>query len=119
MNWARLAREVTGLRGRRLRSISGRSDIRLIRFDAISYVVERSDGKRIKRKTQELRRLAAALSARKPIHVDGFLQGSGSSRSHPETILANLSGVEWVRKQGRKRIQWVGRRTHPSGTLRK
>jgi hypothetical protein len=111
--------QLTGLVGKPLRSISGQSDITLVHFDTISYVVKRSDGKQIKRKTQELRQLVTALSRRKPIHVDSLLHGSGSSRSHPETVLANLPELEWLRKQGRKHIVWVGHPTHAPGTLRK
>jgi hypothetical protein len=118
LKWSDVLGQVTDLIEKPLKSISGRSDITLVHFDTVSYVVKRTDGKQIMTKLQELRELVTALSKRKPIHVDALLHGSGSSRSHPETVLANLPGVEWKRIQGRKHIVWVDHPTHAPGTLR-
>lgn len=52
-------------------------------------------------------------------HVDSVLGGSGSSRSQPETILANLPYVEWLTVAGKKNIAYVGDDTHEKGTLHK
>lgn len=119
MKWPNASQQISRLVGRPLRSISGKSNIRLVRFDGLHYEVERSDKVRVKRSVGELRRLVTALAKRRPVHVDSFFKGSGSSRSHPETILANTPEVEWCMVESRKHLKWVGRATHPPGTLKK
>ena len=52
------------------------------------------------------------------VHVDGVLHGSGTSRNQPETILANLPYVEWLKLNNKKHIAYVGQNTHPYGTLK-
>ena len=52
------------------------------------------------------------------VHVDEALHGSGTSRNQPETILANLPYVEWLKVNGKKNLAFVNKQTHPYGTLR-
>lgn len=52
------------------------------------------------------------------VHVDEVLHGSGTSRNQPETILANLPYVEWLKLDNKKHIAFVGKNTHLYGTLK-
>ena len=47
-----------------------------------------------------------------------LVQISESSRNQPETILANLPYVEWLKLENKKHISFVGKDTHPYGTLK-
>lgn len=58
------------------------------------------------------------LCSKPAVHVDAVLGGSGSSRNQPETILANLPYIEWLRINNKKHIVFVGEATHDFGTLR-
>lgn len=50
--------------------------------------------------------------------MEGILHGSGTSRNQPETILANLPYIEWLKLNNKKHIAFVGKNTHPFGTLK-
>jgi hypothetical protein len=65
-----------------------------------------------------MKRIWEALRHEPAVHVDSLLGGSGSSRNQPETLLANLPYVEWLRIDGRKHLAFVGRPTHDLGTLK-
>jgi hypothetical protein len=52
------------------------------------------------------------------VHVEGVLHGSGTSRNQPETILANLPYIEWLKINNKKHIAFVGKKTHAYGTLK-
>ena len=71
------------------------------------------------RPLDELRRIWEALQKESAIHVDKVLNGSGTSRNQPETILANLPYIEWLKIDNKKHIAYVGESTHPFGTLKK
>lgn len=66
----------------------------------------------------EFSKLLEALTSRPAVHVDSELAGSGSSRNQPETILANLPGIEHLRIAGKKHLAVVADRPRPYGTLR-
>jgi hypothetical protein len=118
MEWSEAFTRIQQIQGLLLQSISGKTDIQLISIDAIEYVVRRQDGVLKSRNTSELSDLVDLLILNHPIHVDRALHGSNSSRSHPETTLANLPDVEWRRINRRKHILWVGHETHQPGSLR-
>jgi len=118
MNWNETYRRLRRLAGSRLNSITGKTNIKLETIDAEDYIVTVKPGKVKKRKTQELRTIVSKMSLNLPVHVDSVLFGSRSSRSHPETLLANLPNVEWLRIKRRKHLVWVGKDTHRMGTLK-
>jgi hypothetical protein len=122
MNWDKVFSNLEKMKGKKLKSISGTSDIKLADIDDETVTIEaRTKGgkaKIVKRSVSELKELAALMKPNKPIHVDTELHGSGSSRNQPETLLANLPDVEWARVDGRKNIVWVVKDSHPIGTLR-
>lgn len=119
LNWNTAYQRIRQLQGQDLDSISGKSDIRLLSINPDRYVVQRTDGSRVSRPTGELRAIANEMALNVPLHVDAFLRGGRTSRNQPETILANLRSVECRRINRRKHIVWVGRNTHPLGTLRR
>jgi hypothetical protein len=122
VDWEETYQRVAKLVGKKLKSISGKSDITLVGVDEDSVTVsaktKAGKNKTVHRSTDELRALVSKMKQDVPIHVDSEVHGSGSSRNQPETILANLPDVEWTRVEGRKHIMWVGTKTHPAGTLR-
>jgi hypothetical protein len=107
------------MEGQPLHSISGRSDIRVTEVDDDYITLKTVSGEIKSRPLAELRRVADRLTLNMPIHVDSVLGGSGSSRNQPETLLANLPDVEWMKLDERKHLVWVGRKTHELGTLKR
>jgi hypothetical protein len=119
MNWEKTYQRIQKLRGRELSSISGKADIKFVSISPEHYVVETPYGLK-KRRTVELKKAVNAMSLNKPIHVETIVfRGSNSSRSHPETVLAALPDVEWLKIDGKKHIVWTGKDSHRLGTLRK
>ena len=118
MDWEKTHRRLKRLVGRELRSISGKADIKLIDVTPRHYVVLTPRGPK-KRRIEELRKIVEAMSLDKPVHVESTVFGSNSSRNHPETVLAALPDVEWLKVDGRKHIVWRGTDSHKLGTLRK
>ena len=112
--------DIEGLTGQRLNSISPGCEITIEYIDreAESIRLRTSTGQPKSRPFSEIRTLWTALTTKPIVHVEGALHGSGSSRNQPETILANLPYVEWLRYDRKKHIAYVGRRTHAPGTLR-
>jgi hypothetical protein len=107
------------MQGRKLQSISGRSDIEVVEVDDEYIRLRNMSGEIKSRPLAELRRVVDRLTLNMPVHVDSVLGGSGSSRNQPETLLANLPDVEWMKLDERKHLVWVGRKTHELGTLKK
>lgn len=119
MDWNQVLSFLRQMEGRLLHSISGRSDIRVVEVDDDYIRLKAVSGEVKSRLLAELRRVAERLTLNMPIHVDSVLGGSGSSRNQPETLLANLPEVEWMRLEERKHLVWVGRKTHELGTLKR
>jgi hypothetical protein len=118
VDWEKTYRRIEKLRGRALRSISGKADIRFISISPDHYVVQTPRGLK-KRRTAELKKAVKAMSLNKPVHVESkVLKGGNSSRSHPETILAALPDVEWLRIKRRKHIVWRDKDSHKLGSLK-
>ena len=71
------------------------------------------------RPISELENIWNELLISAAVHVEGVLFGSGTSRNQPETILANLPYIEWLKYGNKKHISYVESNTHPFGTLKK
>ena len=117
MNWSQTYERLQAMAGMQLRSIKGKTDILLESIDRNSLSVVAGNGTK-SRPTSELQRIVQRMDYQTPVHVDSVLYGSGSSRSHPETILANMPDVEFLYIDGRKHIVWMGQQTHGIGTLK-
>lgn len=82
-------------------------------------ILKSTQGQIRSRPLSELRLIWTEMMKKPAVHVDGVLHGSGTSRNQPETILANLPYVEWLRVNNKKHIAFVGRASHAYGTLKK
>ncbi|MGN1415140.1 MAG: McrB family protein [Anaerovoracaceae bacterium] len=109
------------LRGMPLSSISGQATpFQIEEIDRENdRILLNVNGTSKSRPLEELRKIWEVMCSMPAAHVDSVLGGSGSSRSQPETILANLPYVEWLTVVGKKNIAYVGEDTHEKGTLRK
>lgn len=83
-----------------------------------SLILRTSSGKNRSRPIEELQRIWNEMMVKPAVHVEGVLHGSGTSRNQPETILANLPYIEWLKVDKKKHISYVGKNTHAFGTLR-
>lgn len=110
----------TTLVGKNLRSISGKSNITLKSINPITgdFVVTTKNGVDKPRPGTMLRSYWDDLQSQPAVHSDITSGGSRSSRSHPETILANLPFVEWLKIDNRKHITLRKNRTHAAGTIK-
>ena len=69
------------------------------------------------RPLQEIEKIWNELQKSPAVHVDKVLNGSGTSRNQPETILANLPYIECAKIHGKKHLVYVNEPTHPYGTI--
>ena len=110
------------LLNRPLQSISGKStpfSVISLDDDRRSYFLQLEGSTKTKsRPYDELERIWQEMTSKPAVHVESFLGGSGSSRSQPETVLANLPYVEWLQINGKKHIAYIDEDTHEYGTLK-
>lgn len=113
--------DLNALIGLPLNSISGQATpFSISEIDrANDRIILDVSGNTKSRPLEELRRIWEVMCEKPCAHVDSVLGGSGSSRSQPETILANLPYVEWLLVDGKKNIAYVGDDTHAPGTLKR
>lgn len=83
-----------------------------------SLILRTSSGQNRSRPIDELQKIWNEMMVNPAVHVEGVLHGSGTSRNQPETILANLPYIEWLKVDNKKHIAYVGKNTHAFGTLR-
>ena len=120
MTFEDVLNDIRKLIGLRLSSIRPGAEITILSIDEeqdnlmlrTAAVATRS------RPLRELRTIWDLMMQRPVVHVDEALHGSGTSRNQPETILANLPYVEWLKVNGKKNLAFVNKQTHPYGTLR-
>ena len=106
--------------GMELQSIRPGANITIIEVDEerSCLLLKTVSGVSRSRPLSELQLLWDELNRHSAIHVDEALHGSGTSRNQPETILANLPYIEWLKLDNKKHIAFVGKNTHPFGTLK-
>jgi len=121
MTFDTVSKDIEGLSGMRLRSIGGRADFVLDKFDPLrsSWALTDSKGRERSRPVAEVSTIWDALRGGASVHVETVLKGSGSSRNQPETLLANLPYIEWARLGGKKHLIYVRRCSHEPGTIRR
>lgn len=117
MNFAEVKTDIEKLLDLELNSIRPGSNIKIIEIKKDTIVLETKTGER-NRPIEELKKIWDKLMTNPAVHVDGLLFGSGSSRNQPETILANLPYIEWLKVDNKKHIAFVGQNTHPFGTIK-
>jgi len=72
----------------------------------------------LSRSFSELRTVWEELCSKPAVHVDSALEGSGSSRNHPETLFANLPYIEYLFIKNKKHIALMPENTHELGEIR-
>lgn len=120
MKYEDVLQDINKLVGLNLRSIRPGANITILEVDSDrgNIVLETESGKTRSRPLDEIKRIWDQLMLQPAVHVDGVLHGSGSSRNQPETILANLPYIEWLKVNNKKHIAFVGKDTHTYGTLK-
>ena len=119
MDFSDIINDLVKLEDIRLNSIRPGAEITIKQVDIAQkkVVVESSSGKLQSRSFLEFQRIWEALLSTPAIRVEEVLKGSGSSRNQPETIFANLPYIQWLKLNNKKHIAYVGKATHPYGTI--
>lgn len=109
MNFTDVERDVHKLIGLELNSISRSAAITIENIDDEQerLIIRPKNGNSRSRPMDELKRIWDAMQKEPAVHVDKVLNGSGTSRNQPETILANLPYIEWLRIDNKKHIAYV------------
>lgn len=121
MDLSELLRDIEKLEGLCLPSIRPGAEIVVesVNKEQGKIVVRSAIGKVFNRSITEFERIWEELVTEPAVRVEEVLHGSGSSRNQPETIFANLPYVEWLKINNKKHISFVGKSTHPFGTIKK
>ena len=119
MNFTDVIKDLVKMEGLCLQSIRPGAEIVIEKVDIEQkkITIRNSAGKVQNRYFAELERIWDALLSNTAIRVEEVLNGSGSSRNQPETIFANLPYIQWLKIDNKKHIAYVGRPTHPFGTI--
>ena len=120
MTFNDVIKDITKLIGLNLESVKPGSGIRILSIDEEqgNLQLRTAAGRVRSRPLLELKRIWDELQKSPAVHVDKVLNGSGTSRNQPETILANLPYIEWAKIHNKKHLIFVKESTHPYGTLR-
>ena len=120
MDFNDLLNDIAKLEGFNLQSIRPGANISIEKVDIKQgkIVVINSSGKEFNRSITEFQRIWEELISEPAVRVEEVLRGSGSSRNQPETIIANLPYIEWLKITNKKHIAFVQKATHPFGTLK-
>lgn len=120
MNFLDVREDIHKLIGLELNSIRPGAKITIVDVDDQrgSLLIKTSSGQTRSRPIDELQKIWSEMMVSTAVHVEGVLHGSGTSRNQPETILANMPYVEWLKIDNKKHIAYVGKNTHAYGTLK-
>ncbi len=120
MNFENILADVERLVGKELTSINPKTGAIIItNVDHVhgNYSVKPDKGRAIKRSFSELRKVWDHLCLQRAINVEVVLEGAGSSRHHPETILANLPYVDYFKFKNKKHLYLQKEATHELGVI--
>lgn len=120
MTFDNLIEDISKLIGLELQSIRPGASLTILEVDREkgNLFLRTAKGQVRSRPLSELQLIWDELNKQPAIHVEGVLHGSGTSRNQPETIMANLPYIEWLKINNKKHIALVGKKSHPFGTLR-
>ena len=120
MTFSDVIQDIRKLVGLELQSIRPGATITIIDVDEEKSCLNlrTAQGHTRSRPLSELQTIWNELNRLPAVHVEGVLHGSGTSRNQPETILANLPYIEWLKLDNKKHISLVNRNTHAYGTLK-
>lgn len=121
MTFEEVISDIVKLVGLNLESVRPGAGIRILSVDLKqgNLQLQTVAGLVRSRPLYELERIWNELQRSPAVHVDQVLNGSGTSRNQPETILANLPYIEWAKIHNKKHLVYVGESTHAYGTLKK
>lgn len=121
MTFEEVKSDIVKLVGLNLESVRPGAGIRILSVDLKqgNLQLQTVAGLVRSRPLYELERIWNELQRSPAVHVDQVLNGSGTSRNQPETILANLPYIEWAKIHNKKHLVYVGESTHAYGTLKK
>ena len=121
MNFSDVITDINKLVGIELHSVRPGAEITILDVDEEKdcLILRTAQGQERSRPLSELRTIWSEMQITPAVHVEGVLHGSGTSRNQPETILANLPYVEWLKINNKKHIAFVQRKTHAYGTIKK
>lgn len=114
--------DIEQLKGLNLGSLSGTA--KKIKVTKVDYGEKRIDlavegGSTDTRSFEEIGKIYDALKSGNFVHVESILNGSGSSRNRPETLLASLPYIDWGQYKGKKCLIYREQNTHKLGTTKK
>ena len=120
MTFDDVVKDISKLVGMELQSIRPGAEIVIHEIDEVHdcIILRTAQGQYRSRPLSEIKLIWNEMMQHPAVHVDGVLHGSGTSRNQPETIIANLPYVEWLKLENKKHIAYVGQDTHPFGTLK-
>lgn len=120
MSFIDVISDIKKLIGLELQSIRPGAKITIQEIDDIKnyLILKTAQGQCKSRPISELQIIWDEMMKTSVVHVEGVLHGSGTSRNQPETILANLPYIEWLKINNKKHIAFVGKKTHAYGTLK-
>lgn len=120
MDFEDVLNDIDKLVGMDLESLNPQTgSIRIAKIDYSQrkYIVKSHDGKSTTRYFSELEKIWDQLKVYRAINVESVLEGGGSSRNQPETILANLAYVDHFKYKRRKHLYLQSNHTHALGSL--
>lgn len=112
--------DIEKLVGLELNPINPRTEsIKLTRVDykTQNYYIKPKKGREVRRTFAELEKIWVHLLQEKAINVETILEGAGSSRYHPETVLANLPYIDHFKYNRKKHLYLQCEETHQLGEL--
>lgn len=108
--------------GLELQSLNGSNDpLKILEVDRVKgrYIIDKtSSTNKRSRSFSELRKIWDVLSQKGFVSVEQALNGAGTSRHQPETILANLPNVEHFKYDRKKHLYLRPINTHEVGCLK-
>ena len=120
MTFEQVLKDIENLVGRELSSINPNTgSIQLVQIDRDqqSYVVKPSKGNKVTRRFSELQKIWDQLVLHSAANVEVVLEGSGSSRNQPETVLANLPYIDYFKFNKKKHLYLQKTNTHELGSI--
>lgn len=120
MKYEDLLNDLMKLQDIKLHSIRPGADITVMGIDLEQQriLIKNSSGNINSRSLKQIKMIWDRLMTEPAVHVEQVLHGSTSSRNQPETVLANLPYIEWLKINGKKHIVYTGEFTHAYGTLK-
>lgn len=110
MDFSEVIKDIEALVGKELQPLNpntGVITIMEIDHDHRNYSIKPEDGRSKKRSFSELEKIWEKLLVERAVSVESVLEGAGSSRNQPETILSNLPYVDFFKYKKRKHLYFI------------